>query len=178
MDSAFLPRAHSDETLAWLAPHLDADQPVESIVAAIEAAGTPVYRLEHRQINALMWQLCRPKTGFIALSSWQTRLASLVLRIVQPKPFPIKTVGFFWYPIRSVSPAILSYDVHHWRMTNPVDYTTALWQARLHDPVTLNYDVQHLDESELADLQRAVNQELDALTALRSTLLQERNQPT
>jgi hypothetical protein len=172
MDSAFLPRAQSDETLAWLAPHMAAEQPAESIIAAIEATGMPVYRLEHKRFNALLWQLCQPKTGFITMTTWQTRLAGIILHFLQKKPFSVNTTGFFWYPVQHISAAILSYDVHHWRMANhnePLSH----WQNQLNNLDAARHQVHQLNEDELNDLQRAVNQELDALTALRSTLRQQ-----
>jgi hypothetical protein len=171
MDAAFLPRAQAEDTLAWLQPHMASADPAGSIINGIEHEGTPVYRTDRKWVNQLVWLLCQPKTGFIALNRWRSRLAGLVLRLATGQGISPRAVGFFWYPVLHVSAAMLSYDVHHWRMARTGQYNEAFaWQASLHDVNATLHQVQTMDEQELAALQRAVNQELDALTALRATL--------
>ena len=174
MDAAFLPRAQAEDTLNWLQPHMSASDPSSSIIQAVELTGTPVYRLERKWVNQVVWLLCQPKTGFIGLNRWRSRLAGLVLRMATGQCIGPAAVGFFWYPVLHVSAAMLSYDVHHWRMARNGQYNEAFaWQASLHDVNATFNQVQEMDENELAALQRAVNQELDALSALRSTLKQQ-----
>jgi len=177
MDAAFLPRTQADVTTDWITPHLQAENPSASIIKAIQATGTPVYLLERPRLNQWMWFLCRPKTGFIALNHWRGRLAAALLALCTGQHTAVGQVGFFWYPMAHVSPAVLSYDVHHWRMATlgRVSQPFTPQAHNLSQPDAIRQQVDSLDEQELTALQQAVNQELDALTALRTTLLRQQN---
>jgi hypothetical protein len=120
-----------------------------------------------------VWRLCGGQTGFVRLNRWQTQWALCLLQQFTPadmaaKPMgkSHKPVGFFWYPVAHVSPAMLSYGVHHWQVALQGGGSEfERWHAALLDPLKAQQHLNALSLPQLDSLGIALQQEQDALSA-------------